>query len=418
MDTPSASYRHFLRKHRQLLGFCLLINFCSCIGLTSYLSLFNGHLQREFSLSASQLGGLFAAATLLSGAALPWMGALIDRLRLTQFSALCFAGLATSCLLMAWMPVVWLLLPAYCGVRLCARGLMDNLVRTTTGRYFGAQRGRAAGFGGLGRPLGQMLLPLIAVFAMQSWGLDWRSVWLGVAGMIALWWLLAHLLLGAEGEGGYRSLHAAHLQRMAAGEGDVTDGDSQRQWRRGEVLRDWRFHALLVSVLAVPFIFTGVLFNQVWLVEQKGWALEEWALAFISCALLGAAVAPLAGIAVDRIGPIRWLGWALLPIAMGLALFPFVDHIIGAHLLLGLMGLTGGMMMPVSAAAWAGLYGTRHLGAINAMVSSALMFATAAAPLVFGLAVDLGAGVGVVMLLGLVPLGLAWPLRRGVLRGS
>ncbi len=77
MDTPSASYRHFLRKHRQLLGFCLLVNFCSCIGLTSYLSLFNGHLQREFSLSASQLGGLFAAATLLSGAALPWVGALL-----------------------------------------------------------------------------------------------------------------------------------------------------------------------------------------------------------------------------------------------------------------------------------------------------------------------------------------------------
>ena len=67
MDTPSASYGHFLRKHRQLLGFCLLVNFCSCIGLTSYLSLFNGHLQREFSLSASQLGG----------AALPWMGALL-----------------------------------------------------------------------------------------------------------------------------------------------------------------------------------------------------------------------------------------------------------------------------------------------------------------------------------------------------
>ena len=77
MGTPSASYGHFLRGHWQLLGFCLLVNFCSRISPTSCIALFNGHLQWEFSLSASQLGGLFAAATLLSGAALPWVGALL-----------------------------------------------------------------------------------------------------------------------------------------------------------------------------------------------------------------------------------------------------------------------------------------------------------------------------------------------------
>ena len=419
--TTTLSYWRFLRDYWRLLGFCLLATFCSSFGQTFYVALFNGHLQETFELSASQLAALYATATLISGAALPWVGALVDRMRLPMYTTLVFAGLAGSCLLMSWLPVLWMLLPAYVGLRLFGQGLMGLLAQTVIGRYFEEYCGRAAGISPLGVFLGQLLLPVSAVFAMQYMELDWRTTWLIAAVLIGLWSMKAHFFLhDSGGPNSYCLLHANYLQRIAAAEhsGSSNHDTRCRQWRRGEVLRDWRFHALLVSMLAAPFIVTGVLFNQVWLAEQKGWELTSWALGFVSYSVAAAAVSPLAGIAVDRIGAIRWIGWALLPMGVGLALFPFIEQVWGAHLLLGSLGLSVGMAMPANTPAWVKLYGTQHIGSIRAMVSAALVFSTAAAPLIFGLAIDLGGGLQAIVLISLALLLAAWLLRQAVLRSE
>ncbi len=413
-----SSYRDFLRGYWRLLGFCLLATFCSSFGQTFYVALFNGHLQEEFDLSASQLGAIYAAATLLSGIALSWVGALIDRIRLPLYTSLVFAGLAASCLLMSWLPALWLLPVALFGLRLFGQGLMGHLAQTAIGRYFGGFRGRAAGLSPLGVFLGQMVLPVSAVFAMQHWGMDWQTTWLIAAVLLGLWCLKGHFFLHGGGENNYCTLHSSYLSSLAAGDGEVSGGTAQRDWSRGEALRDWRFYALMLSMLAAPFIVTGVLFNQVWLAEQKGWTLSSWALGFISYSVLAATAAPLAGIAVDRIGPIRWLGWALLPMAVGLALLPYIDSLWGVHLLLGSLGLSVGMAMPANTPAWVALYGARHIGAIRAMVSAALVLSTAAAPLIFGLLVDRGGGLRAIVLISLALLLVAWPLRRAVLRSG
>ena len=64
------------------------------------------------------------------------------------------------------------------------------------------------------------------------------------------------------------------------------------------------------------------------------------------------------------------------------------------------------------------LYGARHIGAIRAMVSAALVLSTAAAPLIFGLLVDRGGGLRAIVLISLALLLVAWPLRRAVLRSG
>ena len=54
------------------------------------------------------------------------------------------------------------------------------------------------------------------------------------------------------------------------------------------------------------------------------------------------------------------------------------------------VGVTAGASSPVVGSLWAELYGVTHLGAIRALVTSLMVFATAASPFVFGVLLDLG----------------------------
>jgi hypothetical protein len=58
-----------------------------------------------------------------------------------------------------------------------------------------------------------------------------------------------------------------------------------------------------------------------------------------------------------------------------------------------LLGLSLGVAGTLLGAVWAELYGTRHLGAIRAVGASAGVFASALAPGMMGVALDLGVSI-------------------------
>ena len=44
-----------------------------------------------------------------------------------------------------------------------------------------------------------------------------------------------------------------------------------KQWKRGEVLKDYRFYIICLSMLAMPWIATGTFVYQSFIVSSKGW---------------------------------------------------------------------------------------------------------------------------------------------------
>ena len=58
--------------------------------------------------------------------------------------------------------------------------------------------------------------------------------------------------------------------------------------------------------------------------------------------------------------------------------------------MMALLGVTQGASATLLGALWPTLYGTRHLGAIRALATSSMVFATALGPAVTGLLIDGG----------------------------
>jgi len=242
---------------------------------------------------------------------------------------------------------------------------------TTMSRYYDEDRGKAISIAGLGFPAGEALLPVCAV-ALMTW-LGWRATWGGIGLLLALAMLpLVQWLLK-----GHRRRHARFIEQSDQTQAAATGG---RHWTRGQVLTDLRFYLMLPAVLSPGFIMTGFFFHQVQLCQSKGWSLTWYASCFIGFAATQLPSGLLAGGVIDRLGATRLLPLFPLPLAAAMGVIFAVDAAPGALIFLVLAGVTSGISGPIVSAMWAEMYGTRHLGAIRAMVTALMVLATALSP--------------------------------------
>jgi MFS family permease len=372
----------FLADNARWLGAGLALTFASSFGQTFFVSLFAGEIMAAHGLSDGGWGALYTVATLGSAAVLFQAGALADRVRLERLAPLMLllyaGGAAAMALLLAagGGPVALLVLVVF-ALRFCGQGMMSHLAITAMGRWFRAHRGKAVAVAGLGFSLGEAVLPavvvalLAAIGSAASWGL--------VAGVLALGFAPLLGLLLAEGR----------APQGAAGTEDAPGLDG-RHWSRTMVLRHWSFWALLPAVLTPPFIGTVVFFHQVHIAGTKGWPLAAMAAGFPVYAALTVAAGLAGGALADRIGPARLLPVYILPFAAGTALIGWAEAPWVWIVALGLLGLTQGSAQALWGALWPELYGTRHLGGVRAMATTAMVFSTAAGPGITGLLIDAG----------------------------
>ncbi len=367
----------FYRDNARWLGAGFGLTFASSFGQTFFIALFAGEIRAEFGLSDGAWGGLYTGATLLSAAALVQAGALADRVRLDRLALGATLLYALAAAAMALGQSLWLLALTVFLLRFCGQGLMGHIAMTAMGRWFRARRGRAVAVAGLGFSLGEAVLPAITVAAAATLG--WRGAWGLVAALLAL---------------ALAPLFAALLARERAPEGDPAGrsvaGLGGRHWSRRDALGHWSFWALVPIVLTSPFIGTVIFFHQVHVAEVKGWSLEAMALAFPVYAGLTVIASLAGGAIVDRVGALRLLPVALLPMAGATAAIGPAGSELAWLGVLALFGVTQGLSLALWGALWPELYGTRHLGAIRAMTTTAMVFATAAGPGITGLLIDLG----------------------------
>jgi sugar phosphate permease len=366
----------FLRAHSRLLGFGVLMTFCSSMGQTFFISLFSGEIRADFALSDGEFGSLYSLGTLTSAALLLWAGRLIDRLPLPVFAAAVLALLGATCLLMGAVWGAAGLAIALFGLRFFGQGLSSHSAMVAMGRYFEAQRGRALSVATLGHTLGEAVLPALVVAALALAG--WRQVWSG-SGLLLL--ALAPLVL---------VLLKGQLDRAPAGGGSGPARDPAEDRALAWVLRDPALWLRLPALLAGSFIGTGLIFHQVHLAETKGWPLSLMAGAFTVYAAGALVSLLLAGPLVDRFGARRLVPAILAPLALACLALGLSDAPLVAALFMGLLGITTGSGSVIFGALWAELYGVTHLGAIRACATSAMVFATGLAPATLGFFIDRG----------------------------
>jgi MFS family permease len=390
-------YLRFMAVHRRFLSFGLLAAWTSSFGQTFFIAFFSGELRAEFDLGYAQFGALYAGATFASGAFLLGLGRQLDALALPRFTLLVGAGLAAAACLLAAAQSLWMLVAAVFLLRLCGQGLMSHIAVTSMARYFGARRGRAVAVAALGFPLGEALLPLLLVLLASQFG--WRASWWLLGALLAFLLLPALLWLLC----GHERRHASLLAEQQA----LPRAAAPGQWTLGKVLRDRRFYRMLPGLLAVPFAITGVFFHQVPLAAAKGWSLELLAASLIAYALGRIGASLLAGSLIDRFGSSPLLPLAPLPLILGLIVLGLTGHPAAAWIFMLFAGLSAGTNGALTGTVFAELYGVLHLGAIRGAFRSAMITATAAAPLLMGLLLDAGWSLTHLLLAGALLLSLA-----------
>jgi MFS family permease len=394
MQGPALTYLGFLRAQRRFLAFGAALTFFASFGQTYFISLSSAHLMDAFGIGHGTFGTTYGLATLSSACIMIQAGRLIDRFDLRFYAPSIAFLMVLACLSMAAMPtgsVVFLFITLLL-LRLSGQGLMSHCSVTSMARYFDADRGKALAVGSLGATAGEAVLPYAAVLAMGLIG--WRATWgvlaaiLGVGLVPLLLWLLRG-----------HALRDLALNEQLAGS---RTRPTERQWSRGEVLRDPFFLLLLPTVLGPSFIMTGIFFNQVDLVATKGWSIQLFAGAFLVYALATVASTLVTGRLVDRHGCRRLMPWVLFPLGAALVVLWLGASPLAAILFMAVAGVGGGYFNTVMGAVWPDLYGVTHLGSIRALVTSLSVLASAASPALTGWMLDRGHGIESLILVCLV----------------
>lgn len=370
----------FFFVNPRFLAFGFFAAFFSSFGQTFFIALSSADIRSTFDLSHGDFGLIYSSATLTSAGLLIWAGRKIDHMDLRYYTTFVCFGLALACLGMAGVDhIIWLVIVIF-GLRFMGQGLLGHISSVSMARYFKRHRGKALSLASTGYPLGEAMFPSIAVALIASYG--WRQMWAGI-GIMLLFMLVPFMLWLLKG----------HTERHWLNGKSINTSDESAKpysWTRVQVLKDIRFYALLPSFLATSFIFTGLFFHQVHLIESKGWNLSVFVGFFIVYAITQIFSALVTGLLVDRYTAKWMMRFYLIPAVIGLAFIANFNALWSGAIFMAFFGLSAGAVGVIHGAIWAETYGIKHLGAIKALGTAFMVLSTALSPPIMGVAIDEG----------------------------
>jgi len=366
-----------IKSNFKIIFFGFVFLFASSVGQSFFIGLFNSEIRNELNITHSEFGSIYGIATLCSSLLLIWIGKKIDDFKLVHYSIFVIVLLAFSSLFFSYVNGIIFL---FCGIfllRLSGQGLMSHTSTTAISRYFEKRRGKALSIVFLGMSLGEFILPVLIVYLLSF--IYWRELWIQISIVVLL--ILPFICLF--------TVRDITIQSREKNEESKKDETSFiKSWTRKEVLKDFKFYTILPCLLASPFVITGVVINQSFILESKNW--DEYALAkaFMSYSVFTVLTLFFSGPLVDKFTSRKLLFYLNLPMILSLIVLIFFDHSFSAYIFMGLLGITNGFANVIFASLWAEIYGVNYLGAIKALGGSLMVFSTALATAVFGLLID------------------------------
>jgi MFS family permease len=379
-------YLGFAYRNRRMLGFGFLMAFGSSFGQTYFIGVFSPSIETAFSLSHTEWGSIYMIGTLASAVLLPFSGRLIDRMPVRTYAIIVAVGMVVACLAMSLAPVAWTLIVMIFLLRQFGQGLCQHTAVTGMVKFFERDRGKAVAIAILGFPAGRAFLPVLAVAVIGAVGWRWTYAICAVAGLLmipVIIWLLPRR---------HDTPDQAEISELG-GSAPVLDR------RLGHMLRDPFFFLMLPALMAPALLETAMNFHQLTIADMKGWSAEWVTAGYAVFALTTVMFSMYAGDLADRIGAVRLMPFALVPLAVGVLVVGYFDHFIWAWVYLGCFGITSGLMVTCVPLLLADVYGTRHIGAIRSFATTVSVIGSALAPPLLGLGLDAEvslAGMGVV----------------------
>ena len=364
----------FILKNSRWLAAGTLLTFMSSFGQTYFISIFSGEIRNTFNLSHGDWGLIYGFGTFASAIVMIWAGGLTDIMRVRKLGPMVLCALSTSCLFMAFNPVVALLPVVIFCLRLTGQGMSTHIAAVAMSRWFVNNRGKALSISNLGFSFGEALIPLFLVSALIYF--SWQKIWI-IAALITLFsipiliWLLRQ-------ERSPQSIDAE----------DQSWGMNKLHCTRKKTISHPLFWFMMPAVIGQSAFNTAFFFQQVHFSEIKGW--EHLSLVSMFPIYTGVAICMmiLSGILLDKFGTAKLIPYFQLPMIIAFILFAFGETLYSALLGFIFLGITSGANTTLPNAFWAEFFGTKHLGSIKAAAAAAMVLGSAIGPALTGILLD------------------------------
>ena len=362
-----------------LFGF--IFTFFSSFGQSYFLGLFNSSIREALSITHGQFGSIYASATLCSSLLLIWVGKKIDDVNIFKFAFFVIILLSFACFFFSRVTSIFLLFIAIFLMRFSGQGMMSHTASTTISRYFARTRGRALSISWFGLSSAEFIMPVLMVYLLTI--IDWQNLWLIFSITVLIVLPIASFLL---------------IKNLDLDSRETNDENKKeveiKQWKRRDVIKDYRFYIISSNMLAMPWIFTGFAVFQSFVQTSKGWGPYVIAQSFMSYSILSVLTLFLSGFLIDKFTSRKLLIYMNIPLLLSVIVLFFFDTPITAFVFLGLVGISNGFANILGSSTWAELYGVKYLGSIKALTTALMVFATAFGTALFGYLIDIDFTVG------------------------
>tara|TARA_B100000945_G_scaffold235538_1_gene191601 strand:+ start:620 stop:1828 length:1209 start_codon:yes stop_codon:yes gene_type:complete len=357
-----------------LFGF--IFTFFSSFGQSFFLGLFNSSIRNELSITHGQFGSIYASATLLSSFLLIWVGKKIDDINISKFALFVIILLSFSSFLFSKISSIALLFIAIFLMRFSGQGMMSHTATTTISRYFTKSRGKALSTGWFGLSTAEFILPVLIVYLLVIY--DWKNIWLTISIIVILLLPVASYLL-------VRNLN---FESRETGNNINSSNYKIKNWKRIEVIKDYRFYIVCANMLAMPWIATGTFVYQSFILDSKNWGPYIIAQSFMAYSILSVVTLFISGFLIDKFTSRKLLIFMNLPLLLSVIVIIYFNHPLTSFVFLGLIGISNGFANVLGSSTWAEIYGVKYIGSIKALTTALMVFATAFGTALFGILID------------------------------
>ncbi len=359
-----------------LFGF--IFTFFSSFGQSFFLGLFNSSIRETLSITHGQFGSIYASATLLSSFLLIWVGKKIDDINIFRFAFYVNLLLAFSCFFFSQISSIIFLFIAVFLMRFSGQGLMSHTATTTITRYFTKSRGKALSISWFGLSTAEFILPVLIIYLLSVTA--WQNIWIFISILVLIFLPLTSFFL-------IKKLDFNTREQV-----DSTDSEVKeiKQWKRIEVIKDYRFYIVCLNMLAMPWIATGVFVYQSFITEAKEWGSFIIAQSFMVYSILSVLTLLGSGFLIDKFTSRKLLIFMNIPLLISMLVLFYFNHPITSFIFLGLIGISNGLANVLGSSTWAEIYGVKFIGSIKALTTALMVFSTAFGTALFGLLIDRG----------------------------
>ena len=361
----------------KVIVFGFIFTFFSSFGQSFFLGLFNSSIREALSITHGQFGSIYASATLLSSIVLVWVGKKIDDVNILKFASYVIIFLSASCFIFSKISSVIFLFVGIFLMRLAGQGLSSHTATTTISRFFEKNRGRALSTGWLGLSLAEFIMPVLIVFLLTF--IEWRDIWVSISILIILVLPVATFLLVKDVK-----LDTREETKIEENYKEI------KQWKRIEVLKDYRFYIICMTMLAMPWIATGSFVYQSFISSSKEWGPYVIAQSFMAYSILSVITLFISGFLIDKFSSRKLLIYMNIPLFFGTIVLFYFDAPMSSFVFFGLVGVTNGLANVLGSSTWAEIYGVKYIGSIKALTTALMVFSTAFGTALFGFLIDIG----------------------------